>query len=263
MSQFFLADAHTHLNMPEFAGEEPTIISRAWETGVRLLINIGISIDNSQAAVATAKRYPWIYATAGIHPHGADRLGSGELGALTALLQEDKVVAVGEIGLDFYRRRAPEAAQEKCFRQLLDLAVQHRKPVVIHCREATATMLEILRGYRGRLAGGMMHCFSGTYAEAREFLDLGLEISFSGVLTYPNAKPLQEAARRLPLDRLHLETDAPYLAPQAQRGRRNEPAYLIHTAQFLAALKNLTLAEVAAATWANTCRLFQIAPLQI
>lgn len=253
-----LADAHTHLNMPEFAGEQESVCQRAWDAGVRLLINVGISVGNSREALATAQKYPWIYATVGVHPHGAAQVRPEDLKTLETLLTRDKVVALGEIGLDFYRLRSPAAVQVELFQTLLALAGRLGKPVVLHSREATPTMLAILRDFKGQLPGGLMHCFSGTYEEARQFLDLGLDISFSGVLTYPKARELQEAAVKLPLNRIHLETDAPYLAPQAKRGRRNEPAYLTFTARFLADLKKVSLAEVAAQTLANTCRLFGI-----
>ncbi|MGQ9919991.1 MAG: TatD family hydrolase [Desulfobacca sp.] len=254
-----LADAHAHLDMPEYAADQTEIIQQAQEAGVGLIINVGISVANSQEAVATARRYPWIYATAGVHPHGAGHVSPQTLAAVARLLADPKVVALGEIGLDFYRRRAPEDVQEEVFRSFLDLAVSHRKPVVIHTRDATDRTLAILQDYRQRLSGGVMHCFSGTYEEAVAFLDLGLDISFSGVLTYPNAKPLHDAARRLPLDRLLIETDAPYLSPQPRRGKRNEPAFVRFTAQTLAELRHQPLAVIAAQTWHNTCRVFGIA----
>ena len=258
MSDLCWADAHAHLNMPEYAADQKEIIHQAWEAGVRLIINVGISLPNSQEVLATAREYPWIYATAGVHPHGADRVTPAVLSAVAALLADPKVVALGEIGLDFYRRRSPAAVQEETFRQFLELARQHRKPVVIHTREATDRTLAILREYHQHLVGGVMHCFSGTYEEAVAFLNLGLDISFSGVLTYPNAKPLQEAARRLPLDRLLIETDAPYLSPQPRRGRRNEPGFVRFTAQALADIRGQALEAVALQTWANTCRVFGI-----
>ncbi len=253
-----LADAHAHLDMPEYTTDQPQIIQQAQEAGVGLIINVGISVKNSHEVLATARRYPWIYATAGVHPHGANHVSPEALAAVALLLSDPKVVALGEIGLDFYRRRAPEDVQEQVFRQFLDLAVSLGKPVVIHTRDAADRTLAILRDFRQRLTGGVMHCFSGTYDEAVAFLDLGLDISFSGVLTYPNAKPLHDAARRLPLDRLLIETDAPYLSPQPRRGQRNEPAFVRFTAQTLADLRGQPLAVIAAQTWDNTCRVFGI-----
>ncbi len=258
MSVIRLADAHTHLDMPEYAVDQGQIIEQARQAGVGLMINVGISLENSRQVIATSRKYPWIFATVGVHPHGAAGVTEEIFPTIADLLRDPRVVALGEIGLDFYRHRSPAEVQETVFRRFLDLAVSQQKPVIIHTRDATGTTLTILREYRQKLHGGVMHCFSGTYEEARAFLDLGLEISFSGVLTYPNAKPLQEAARRLPLERLLIETDAPYLSPQPRRGKRNEPGYVRFTAQTLAELQNLPLETIAAQTWTNTCRLFGI-----
>jgi TatD DNase family protein len=260
MSVIRLADAHTHLDMPEYAADQGQIIEQARQAGVGLIINVGISLENSRQVIATARKYPWIFATVGVHPHGAAGVNDKILTAIADLLRDPGVVALGEIGLDFYRHRAPADVQETVFRRFLDLAVSQQKSVIIHTRDATETTLAILREYRQKIHGGVMHCFSGTYEEAKAFLELGLDISFSGVLTYPNAKPLHEAARRLPLDRLLIETDAPYLSPQPRRGKRNEPGYVRFTAQTLAELQNLPLQTIAAQTWTNTCRLFGLNP---
>jgi TatD DNase family protein len=255
-----LADAHTHLDMPEYATDQDYVIEQARLAGVGLIINVGISLKNSHQVIATARKYPWIFATVAVHPHGAAGVTEDVLTSIADLLSDPQVVALGEIGLDFYRHRAPAEVQERVFRRFLDLAVSHHKPVIIHTRDATNHTLTILREYREKLPGGVMHCFSGSYDEARAFLDLGLDISFSGVLTYPNAKSLQDVARRLPLERLLIETDAPYLSPQPRRGKRNEPGYVRFTAQTLADLQNLPLTTVAAQTLTNTCRLFGINP---
>ncbi len=260
MSVIHLADAHTHLDMPEYAADQGQIIEQARQAGVGLIINVGISLENSRQVIATARKYPWIFATVGVHPHGAAGVNEKILAAIADLLRDPGVVALGEIGLDFYRHRSPADVQETVFRRFLDLAVSQQKPVIIHTRDATETTLAILREYRQKIHGGVMHCFSGTYEEAKAFLELGLDISFSGVLTYPNAKPLHDAARRLPLERLLIETDAPYLSPQPRRGKRNEPGYVRFTAQTLAELQNLPLETIAAQTWTNTCRLFGINP---
>lgn len=260
MSVIRLADAHTHLDMPEYAADQGQIIEQARQAGVGLIINVGISLENSRQVIATARKYPWIFATVGVHPHGAAGVNEKILAAIADLLRDPGVVALGEIGLDFYRHRSPADVQETVFRRFLDLAVSQQKPVIIHTRDATETTLAILREYRQKIHGGVMHCFSGTYEEAKAFLELGLDISFSGVLTYPNAKPLHDAARRLPLERLLIETDAPYLSPQPRRGKRNEPGYVRFTAQTLAELQNLPLETIAAQTWTNTCRLFGLDP---
>jgi TatD DNase family protein len=223
-----------------------------------VIINVGIDVAQARQVLATAQRHPGIFATLGVHPHGAGSLQETDLTALSALAGDLRVVAVGEIGLDFYRRRAPEEVQQYWFRRQLEWAWELKKPVVIHTREATPATLKILTEYRGRLCGGVMHCFGGSWAEAGSFLDLGLYLSFSGTLTYPKAEPLRQVARRAPLDRLLVETDCPYLPPQPWRGQRNEPAYVRTTAEQLAALHHLTLEEIARRTWENTLKVFDL-----
>ncbi|MDI6853595.1 MAG: TatD family hydrolase [Deltaproteobacteria bacterium] len=254
-----LADAHAHLDEPEMLADQDAIMARARQQGVELIINIGISPENCRQVLATAAKYPEVFATVGVHPHGVKSLRPEVLDELAVLAAAPKVVAVGEIGLDFYRRRSPEEVQKFWFRELLEWAGGLQKPVVIHTREATAATLEILREFRPRLVGGVMHCFGGSLAEAHAFLDLGFYLSFSGVITYPKAEPLRQVARQLPLDCLLVETDCPYLAPQQWRGKRNEPAYVVATAQTLARLHGLSLAELAHHTWQNTLDAFGLA----
>ncbi len=236
--------------------DQEAVVARARQAGVRLIINVGISLKNCRQVLETADKYPQVFATLGVHPHGVKSLKYENLEQLTALAAHPKVVAVGEIGLDFYRRRSPEEVQKYWFRELLEWAGGLKKPVVIHTREATSETLSILQEFRPRLAGGVMHCFGGSLAEARAFLDLGFFISFSGVLTYPKAEPLRQVAKQLPLDRILVETDCPYLAPQAWRGKRNEPAYVLATARTLADLHNLTPEDLAERTWQNTLAAF-------
>ncbi|MBW1917889.1 MAG: TatD family hydrolase [Deltaproteobacteria bacterium] len=256
MTDIRLADSHAHLDLPEYQADQSQVIQRAWEAGVELIINIGISLDNSVQVLATTQKYNQLYCTVGVHPHGVGNLQEPIIDDLSRLAIQPKVVALGEIGLDFYRRYAPQEVQKYWFRRQLELAHALGKPVVIHTREATADTLAILQEYAPRLCGGVMHCFGGSYPEARAFLDLGLVLSLSGVLTYPKADPLREVVKKLPLEGLLIETDAPYLAPQPRRGKRNEPAYLLYTAQTLADLKGVELATVAQHTWNNTRRVF-------
>lgn len=254
-----LADSHAHLDMPEFAPDQAAVVARAREAGVGLIINVGIGLENSRQVLATARKFPGVFATIGVHPHGVQALTDGDLEALSALARDPKVAAVGEIGLDFYRMRSPEKVQRQWFRRQLEWAYGLGKPVVIHTRDATAATLEILRDQRRHLKGGVMHCFGGSYQEARAFLDLGLYLSFSGTLTYPAAGPLREVAKRLPLDRVLVETDAPYLPPQPWRGKRNEPAYVTATARLLAELNRRSFEEVARLTLQNTLTAFGLA----
>ncbi len=239
--------------------DQDAVVTRARRHGVGLIINVGISRKNCRQVLETAAKYPEVYATVGVHPHGVKSLTYEDLEDLSALAAHPKVVGVGEIGLDFYRRRSPEEVQKYWFRELLEWAGGLKKIVVIHTREATSETLSILREFRPRLVGGIMHCFGGSLAEAHAFLDLGFFISFSGVLTYPKAEPLRQVAQKLPLDRLLVETDCPYLAPQQWRGKRNEPAYVTATAQMLAQLHGVSYEELARQTWRNTLSAFDLA----
>ncbi len=253
---FYLADAHAHLDEPQLRDQKEAVLLRAREAGVNLIINVGIGRENSRQVVETAHRCPEVFATIGVHPHGVAALNREDLEVLARLAAHPKVVAVGEIGLDFYRRRSPEKVQEHWFREQLDLAHALGKVVVIHTREATAATLKILQENRRLLLGGVMHCFQGDLSEAQAFLNLGFYLSFSGVLTFPKADPLRQVARQLPLDRLLVETDCPYLAPQPWRGKVNEPAYIKATAATLAQVRGLSLEETALRTWQNTRAVF-------
>jgi TatD DNase family protein len=206
--------------------------------------------------LATTRKHPGLRAAVGIHPHAAQSLQEGDLEALTPLAADPLVVAIGEIGLDFYRRRSPEEIQKHWFRKQLEWASGLKKIVIIHTREATPATLKILQDCRSQLLGGIMHCFGGTWQDAQSFLDLGFYLSFAGPLTYPKAGDLREVARKVPLDRILLETDCPYLTPQPWRGKRNEPAYVAATARQMAEVRGLSLEEVARATWENSLRVF-------
>lgn len=254
-----LADSHAHLDLTELAPEQDEVLRRAREAGVVLIINIATGLRDSPQVLRTARKYPGVFAAVGIHPHGAGTLQEPDLETLVPLVADPKVVAIGEIGLDFYRRRSPVEVQQHWFRQQLAFAWEHRRPVIVHTREATAATLTILTEHRSRLLGGVMHCFDGSLQEALAFLDLGMFISFSGTLTYPKAGHLRDVARDLPLDHLLVETDCPYLPPQPWRGKRNEPAYVTATARQLAEVRGLPFEEVAAQTWRNTLAAFNLA----
>jgi TatD DNase family protein len=251
-----LADSHAHLDLEDHFPDQAAVLRRAREAGVHLVVNVATGLADAPRVIATARTTPGIVAIIGVHPHGAGAMTETDLEALDSLAADPKVVAIGEIGLDFYRRRSPEEVQQYWFRRQLDFAVAQGKVVVIHTREATPVTLSILREYRGRLAGGVMHCYGGSLTEAHAFLDLGFYLSFSGTLTYPKAGPLREVAKEVPLDRILVETDCPYLPPQPWRGKRNEPAYVVATATQLAEVRGLSLEEVAAHTWDNTLAVF-------
>jgi TatD DNase family protein len=255
---FHLADAHAHLDEPQLRNQKEAVLSRAREAGVRLIVNVGIGQESSRQVVETAARYAEVFATVGVHPHGAASVRQEDLETLAHLAAHPKVVAVGEIGLDFYRRRSPENVQEHWFREQLALAHSLGKPAVIHTREATIDTLRILQEERRHLLGGIMHCFQGNLEDARAFLDLGFFLSFSGVLTFPKAEPLRLVAKKVPLDRVLVETDCPYLAPQPWRGKVNEPAYVAATAGTLAELHGISTEEAAHLTWQNTLAAFRL-----
>jgi len=248
-----LFDTHAHLHVPDFAPDLPAVLDRARAAGVRRMLTVGTDVATSEAAIALAAREPDVWATAGIHPHDAAGAGTGALAQVEALAAAPRLVAIGEIGLDFFRNLSPREDQERVFRHLLGLARQAEKPVVVHCRDAHAETLAILAEEGVREVGGIMHCFSGDVAIARQCLDLGLLISLAGPVTYPKARALPAVARFVPADRLVVETDCPYLPPQAYRGRRNEPSYVALTAVRVAELRGEPLEVLASRLTANAC----------
>ncbi len=253
-----LFDTHAHLHFPEFASDLAEVLARARAAGVRRLLTIGTDVETSRAAIALARREPDVWATVGIHPHDAAAGDEAALDEVARLAAEPRVVAIGEIGLDFFRNLSPPAAQERVFRRLLELARRLGKPVVIHCREAHADVLRIIEEDGAGSIRGIMHCFSGDTDIARRCLDLGLLISLAGPVTYPNARALPEVARLVPGDRLVIETDCPFLPPQGYRGKRNEPAYLALTAARVAELRREALEPLAARLTANACALLGV-----
>lgn len=253
-----LIDTHCHLDFDDFVTDRIQMLARAEKVGVREIITIGVDLSSSRRAVDLARANVEVHATVGIHPHNACHLSKNSIQELMALGCEPGVIAYGEIGLDFYRNYQPRSTQISCLREQLELARQLGLPLVIHDREAHEDVLEILREHKAWEMGGTMHCFSGDWAFARKCLDLGFCLSIAGPVTFAKSKSLQEVARNCPLDRLLLETDAPFLAPVPRRGKRNEPAYLIHTAEKIASLKKIPLKAVARQTTFNARGLFRL-----
>jgi TatD DNase family protein len=256
-----LLDTHAHLDIEDFDPDRPAVIARAREAGVAAVICPGISAGSSGAAVQLAEAEPEVYAAVGIQPNYCAQAAPGDWERVVALAGHPRVVAVGETGLDRHWDYTPFAVQQDFFDRHLRLAQARRLPVIIHCREAEADAIAMLREAAGRgPLEGVLHAFSGDRTFAGECLALGLCISFAGAVTYTNKKfgPLREAARAIPEDRLLIETDSPYLVPHPLRGRekRNEPAHLILTAQCLAELRGVGLEQLAAQTTANARRLF-------
>jgi TatD DNase family protein len=241
-----LFDTHAHLHFPEFAADLDAVLERARVAGVRRILTIGTDVATSQAAVAMAVRLPDVWAAVGIHPHEAADADDAALAEIERLASRPKVVAIGETGLDFFRNLAPREAQARAFQSQLALARRSRKPVLIHCREAHEETLRLLAEADVREAGGIMHCFSGDVGIARRCLDLGLLVSLAGPVTYPKPGALTDVARFVPVDRLVVETDCPFLPPQPYRGKRNEPAYLAITAARVAELRGEPFVELAA-----------------
>ncbi len=250
-----LIDTHAHLHVAAFDADRDMILQRALDSGVQRLINVGYDRASSAASVELARLHPQVYATVGIQPHHAAATGPAELRELEGLLAAPKVVALGEIGLDYHHDRAPRPAQRALFETQLRLAGDHGMPVVIHSREAHADTVAVLRN----AAHGppvVMHSFSGDWHYAEACLAFGAFLSFSGPLTFPRASELHEVAMRTPLEWILVETDCPYLSPHPFRGKRNEPARVRIVAERLAELRGMALEEVANAIWQNACAVF-------
>ena len=250
-----LVDSHCHLDDSQFDEDRETAIERARSAGVETLLAIGTGSGppDLEAAIRLADRYPFVYATVGVHPHDAAKATDGTYERLRELAQHPKVKALGEIGLDYHYDFSPRNVQRAVFERQLEIAAEARLPVVIHTREAWEDTLAVL-GARWR-GGGIMHCFTGDERQARQALDLGFHLAFGGVLTFPKAEAVRQAARITPDDRLVVETDCPYLAPAPMRGKRNEPAYLVETARRLAEVRGTALEAIAELTTRNFERL--------
>jgi TatD DNase family protein len=253
-----LIDSHCHLDSQEFESDLDAVVDRALAAGVdhMVVIGTGNGPPDLEAGTRLADKYPALYATVGIHPNDAAKASPGDFPRLAELLSHPKVVAVGEIGLDYHYDFASPEVQKSAFIEQMAIAASARKPIVIHTREAWEDTLALLEKYwKPHGIGGIMHCFSGSPTEAERALDLGFYLSFGGTLTFPKATQVQESAKFAPSDRILLETDAPYLAPVPKRGKRNEPALMIHTAQKLADLRGASLDEVSRLTTENFHRL--------
>jgi TatD DNase family protein len=250
-------DTHAHLLDERFDADRETTIARANEKNVRHIIEVSCDPAGWERALALTDERTGISCVLGIHPEEAQQSSPSVLTRLEDLARRDNVVGIGETGLDYYHETSPRDVQKDVFLATLRIAQKIQKPVVIHCRQAYSDLLELLASF-GPLPAGVVHCFSGTAEEARQLLTRGFYLGVDGPATYPSAKALKEAIGTIPLDRLLLETDSPYLPPQDFRGKRNEPAYLPLIAHAVAALKNTTVEEVATVTTANAARLFHL-----
>jgi TatD DNase family protein len=255
-------DSHAHIEMDRFDEDREAVIQRALDAGIDIIVNVGngdVSKDSHAAAIRLAETYPFIYSTVGVHPHEASLLDDELFARLLALSQHPKVIAWGEIGLDYYYDNSPREVQREAFRKQLQAARERNLPAVIHTRDAEADTLAILNAeWQDSGLPGIIHCFTGTRQFAEEAIGLGFSISFSGVVTFKTAADLRETAKALPVDRILIETDAPFLAPVPFRGRRNEPAYVVETAKAIAGLRNLAPEELGRITSENFKRLFKL-----
>ena len=253
-----LIDSHCHLNLSAFNDDVEATVQRAHAAGVEKMIVIGTNAADSIRAIELAHQYPGLYATIGIHPHDSKNADEASYERFKALATDAKVVAYGEIGLDFYRDHSPKSVQRQEFARQLNLAGELGLPVIIHDRDAHREVYDIIRSEEGYRNGGVIHCFSADYEWARRFVDLGFAISLPGTITFPKSYLQREVAEKLSLDDLLIETDAPFLTPLPHRGKRNEPAYVQYVAEAIAKVRKLDPVEVAAATSANSKRVFNL-----
>lgn len=252
-------DSHAHLEMHDFDHDRRDAVTRAAQAGVHRIITVGTTLADCRKAAQLAQEFDAVYAAIGIHPHDAKGIDEETYRQLKALAKNDKVVAWGEIGLDFFHRHSPRETQIQRFQEQLQIARDVDLPIIIHDREAHEQTLALLKEWKGG-RGGVIHCFSGDVAMADICLEMGFYISIAGPVTYPKSDMLKEVVRHVPLERLLIETDSPYLAPQANRGKRNEPAYVVHTARQIAAIKDIDLEDVGRVTALNAQQLFQLPP---
>jgi len=257
-----LIDSHAHLDMTEFNADREAVINRARRQGVSNIITVGIDLASSRAALKLAQTHDDIFSTAGIHPHEAASAGEKDLDDIARLAANDRVVALGEMGLDFFHNRSPRDKQIEVFKAQLEKAADLKLPVVIHGRQASRELLEILVPWAKSLGQknglGVIHCFSGDIELARRYIELGFLISIPGPVTYPSARDLAGVAREIPLEKMLVETDAPYLPPQPYRGKRNEPAYVAITVAQIAHLRGVDVDAVSRATAENAMDIFRI-----
>ncbi|ACY13109.1 TatD family hydrolase [Haliangium ochraceum] len=253
-------DSHAHIDAADFDSDRPEMLARAHSAGVREIVCVGAAddLETAERTVAFAETHEGFYATVGIHPHNADAMQPGWWSELETLAARAPVVGVGETGLDYFYDNSPREQQRDCFARFLALGRALGLPVVCHVRDAHDDARAILREADAGSIGAVIHCFTGTPEDAAAYVDMGLYVSFSGIVTFPGKRsaPVREAVRKVPADRLLIETDCPYLAPVPERGKRNEPAFLVHTAEVVAREAGMSLAELADATAANTRRFF-------
>jgi TatD DNase family protein len=256
-----LIDSHAHIDFPQFAEDREAMLERARAAGVTTLLAIGSGPgpEKLDAAIPFAEQHVWIYASVGTHPHEAKDLTPAHLEQLAKLARHPRVIAYGEIGLDYFYDHSPRDVQQRVFREQMELAANAKLPIIIHCRDAWPDCMQMLEEHwRPSGLGGILHCFTSTLEDARRGMEMGFLISFAGNSTYPKAQNLRDVAKALPLEKILIETDAPFLAPQGYRGKRNEPAYVGEVAKSIASVRNLAAEDVGRATAANFRSFFSL-----
>lgn len=253
-----LFDTHAHYDDEQFDSDRDELLSAMTENGIGLIVNAASNLSSSEKGLELSEAYPFLYAAAGVHPHDTKQMDNSTVYKLEKLLSKPKAVAVGEIGLDYHYEYSPRDIQQKRFREQLELAGHIKKPVIIHEREAPGDTLKILRDYPD--VTGVFHCYSGSWETAKILLDSGWYLSFTGVITYKNARRAHEVIKKMPRERIMIETDSPYLAPEPMRGRRNSSLNLKYTAAKLGELLNIKAEDAAALTLENGLRFFRIKP---
>jgi len=253
-----LIDSHAHLDDRRFDTDREKIIQNMENDGIDIILHPAADLTSSVKAVNTAQKHGNIYAAVGFHPHSAKEMDEGSLEIIKSLAKKDKVIAIGEIGLDYHYDNSPRDIQRKWFKAQIRLAKELNIPFIVHDREAHGDILKILKEENYEGMRGIIHCYSGSYEMAQEFIKLGFLISIAGPVTFRNASRAKEVVRKLPLDKLLIETDSPYLSPEPKRGRRNEPAYVRYVASEIAEIKNLTLDKIAETTSENFINFFNL-----
>ncbi|MDZ7723198.1 MAG: TatD family hydrolase [candidate division KSB1 bacterium] len=261
MTEPKLIDTHTHLYFDQFESDLDAVVGRAQGADVIAMLVVGIDYESSLQAVSTAEKYDFIFAAVGVHPHDAKDMTDEHFDAIRDLLNHPKVVAIGEIGLDYHYDYSPRDVQRRVFRRFLDLSQESKKPVIIHTREADEDILDVIQGRSRHNWSGVFHCFSGDVPMAEKAIELGFHISFTGNITFKRSRSIDVAAA-LPLNRLMVETDCPFMSPVPKRGRRNEPAFVQYVASRLAKAKNIPVEQVARITTQNAVSLFNL-PLEM
>ena len=249
-------DSHAHIQLSQFDKDRDAVLKRAHEAGVSTILIIGFDLETSLGAVELAQKHEHLYATVGMHPHDAKNLTPDVLKSFRELLDHPKVIALGEIGLDYYRNLSPHNVQKEAFEKQLDLAEEMKMPIIIHNRDAYMDILPILEARKGKVRG-VLHCFTGDIELMHKSIKIGLHIGIGGIVTFPNAKDMQTVATEVPSERLLIETDCPWLAPQFQRGKRNEPAYVPAVAEKIAALRDTSVETIGEITTKNFDTLFK------